>query len=162
MVPECKYCGGVMVRFTDDEYIYYKCTECGSRGPAVFGRTDDGKTIERLDRLMSGMPVAVEPKTPEDTCREALQALSSRYSRLKACELPNNAKLERDVNNRIRNLQGNRKSMGKVEYLKELAHLYKQKATFLEYRRRFEDELADVRAEMRGKQVELRILKEAK
>ena len=160
-MPSCKYCNEPMTRKNDYLKVsFYMCPKCGARGPSV--KMDHIGWQEELDAKTLGQSIEVKAPSAEDDLRKRNAVLSARCSRLKACELPNNAKLERDVNNRIRNLQGNRKSMDKVEYLKELAHLYKQKATFLKYRTGFEKEFAGLRRQLRENKKKLKELKKSK
>ena len=126
---------------------FYMCPKCGARGPSV--KMDHIGWKEELDAKTLGQSIEVKATSAEDDLRKRNAALSARCSRLKSCELPNNAKLERDVNNRIRNLQASRKELHKYAYLRDLSHLYKQKATFLEYKTGFEKEFSELRKQIR-------------
>lgn len=160
-MPSCKYCNEPMTRKNDYLKVsFYMCPKCGARGPSV--KMDHIGWQEELDAKTLGQYIEVKAPSAEDDLRKRNAALSARCSRLKACELPNNAKLERDVNNRIRNLQASRKELNKYAYLKELAHLYKQKATFLEYKTGFEKEFVDLRQQIRENKKKLKELKDEK
>ena len=146
-MPSCKYCNEPMARKNDLRVSFYMCPKCGARGPSV--KMDHIGWQEELDAKTLGQNIEVKAPSAEDDLRKRNAALSARCSRLKSCELPNNAMLERDVNNRIRNLQASRKELHKYAYLKELAHLNKQKATFLEYKTGFEKEFTELRQQIR-------------
>lgn len=159
-MPSCKYCNEPMARKNDLKVSFYMCPKCGARGPSV--KMDRIGWQEELDAKTLGQSIEVKAPSAEDDLRKRNAALSARCSRLKACELPNNAKLERDVNDRIRNLQANRRELNKYAYLRDLAHLYKQKATFLEYKTGFEKEFAELRQQIRENKMKLKGLAELK
>lgn len=160
-MPSCKYCNEPMTRKNDHLKVsFYMCPKCGARGPSV--KMDHFGWQEELDARTLGLTINVKTASAEDDLRRRNSVLSARYSRLKACELPNNSWLQRDVNSRIRNLQNERSKMDKVKYLKELAHLYKQKATFLEYKTGFEKEFAGLRQQIRENRRKLSELKKSK
>jgi len=147
-MPSCKYCNEPMDRKNDHLKVsFYMCPKCGARGPSV--KMDHLGWKEELDAKTLGLIIDAKTPSAGDDLRHRNAVLSARYSRLKSSELPGNSWLQRDVNNRIRNLQNERSKMDKVKYLKELAHLYGQKATYLEYKTKYENELSFVRHQIR-------------
>lgn len=162
-MPRCKYCDTQMVMSTSHttKTAYYKCPECGSRGPGVKYANRIGWQ-EELDLKTLGQSIDVKAMSAEDDLRTRNDVLSGRYSKLKACDLPSVNRILRETQQEMMSLQDGREDYDKPYYLERMAAVYKKKATYLKYKLKYEEELRSIKEQIRENKRKLEELRNEK
>lgn len=95
----------------------------------------------------------------EDDLRTHNDALSGRYSKLKARDLPSVNRILRETRQQMMDLQGERGDHDKSDYLDAMSGLYHKKAIYLRYKAEYEEELRSIKDQIRENKRKLKELK---